>query len=67
MEDKSDTRRAAPWWQVPPVVAVAVGILLGLGAFTFRYAEGLSYLSSDEQGAHAAPILAEVFGVAGAD
>ena len=27
----------------------------------------LSYLSSDEQGAHAAPILAEVFGVAGAD
>lgn len=27
----------------------------------------LSYLSSDEQGAQAAPILAEVFGVAGAD
>ena len=27
----------------------------------------LSYLSSDEQGARAAPILAEVFGVAGAD
>lgn len=27
--------------------AIAVGILLGLGAFTFRYAEGLSYFSSD--------------------
>jgi cytochrome c nitrite reductase small subunit len=29
------------------VLTVAVGILLGLGAFTFRYAEGLSYFSSD--------------------
>src|SRR6476660_6451433 len=29
------------------VLCVLVGILLGTGAFTVRYAEGLSYLSSD--------------------
>lgn len=29
------------------VAAVAVGVLLGSGAFTFRYAEGLSYFSTD--------------------
>lgn len=29
------------------VLTVAVGILLGLGGYTFRYAEGLSYFSSD--------------------
>lgn len=29
------------------VVAVPVGILLGLSAYTFRYAEGLSYFSTD--------------------
>ncbi len=29
------------------VLAIAVGTLLGLGAFTFRYAEGLSYFSRD--------------------
>ena len=27
--------------------AIAVGVLLGSGAFTFRYAEGLSYFSTD--------------------
>src|SRR5215470_11774897 len=26
---------------------IAIGVLLGLGGFTFRYAEGLSYFSSD--------------------
>ncbi len=31
----------------PLAAAVAVGILSGLGAFSFRYAEGLSYFSSD--------------------
>ncbi len=30
-----------------PLLAVATGILLGVGAFTFQYAEGLSYLSAD--------------------
>ena len=35
-------------WPTPSlVVAVGAGILLGLGGFTFRYAEGLSYFSTD--------------------
>lgn len=29
------------------MIAVAAGVLLGLGTFTFRYAEGLSYFSAD--------------------
>ena len=29
------------------VLAVLVGLLLGTGAFTFKYAEGLSYFSTD--------------------
>ena len=33
--------------QVGLVAAIAMGLVGGLGAFTFRYAEGLSYLSSD--------------------
>jgi len=32
-------------WRI--VAAVAVGVLLGLFGFTFRYAEGLSYFSAD--------------------
>lgn len=28
-------------------LAVAIGVLLGLGGFTFHYAEGLSYFSTD--------------------
>jgi cytochrome c nitrite reductase small subunit len=35
------TRRAAY------SIAVLVGVLFGLGAYTFRYAEGLSYFSTD--------------------
>jgi cytochrome c nitrite reductase small subunit len=31
------------------VVAVLLGILLGVGGFTFLYAEGFSYLSSDPE------------------
>jgi cytochrome c nitrite reductase small subunit len=31
------------------ILALALGIPAGLGAFTFRYAEGLSYFSSDPQ------------------
>jgi cytochrome c nitrite reductase small subunit len=30
-----------------PVLAVAGGIAIGVGSFTFHYAEGLSYFSSD--------------------
>lgn len=29
------------------IVAIAAGILAGVGAYTFRYAEGLSYFSED--------------------
>jgi len=29
------------------ILAIALGILLGTGVFTFRYAEGLSYFSTD--------------------
>ena len=29
------------------ILAVLVGVLVGVGAFTFRYAEGLSYFSTD--------------------
>ena len=35
-------RGVLPW-----VFAITLGVLLGVGAFTFRYAEGLSYLSTD--------------------
>src|ERR1051325_4163857 len=29
------------------ILGIAIGVPLGLGMFTFRYAEGLSYFSSD--------------------
>lgn len=32
----------APW-----IVCLGIGALLGLGVYTFQYAEGLSYLSND--------------------
>src|SRR5262245_43379609 len=31
----------------PIVLAIFLGLLVGIGAFTFLYAEGLSYVSSD--------------------
>ena len=31
----------------PTILAVLLGTLIGTGAFTFRYAEGLSYFSAD--------------------
>lgn len=34
-------------WRLPPVIAVAVAVLLGISGFTFHYAEGFSYLSND--------------------
>lgn len=37
-------RRERLWWLAS---AIAVGCLLGLGLFTFQYAEGLSYFSTD--------------------
>jgi cytochrome c nitrite reductase small subunit len=34
---------------LPLTLAVGLGVLLGLGAATFRYAEGFSYFSNDPQ------------------
>jgi cytochrome c nitrite reductase small subunit len=33
--------------RLPLLVAAGVGVMLGLGGFTFNYAEGLSYFSTD--------------------
>jgi cytochrome c nitrite reductase small subunit len=33
----------------PAIIAVLAGVLLGIGGFTFLYAEGFSYLSSDPE------------------
>ena len=33
--------------RLPMAAAAAIGVLLGIGGFTFLYAEGLSYMSSD--------------------
>jgi cytochrome c nitrite reductase small subunit len=33
--------------RLPILLAIGVGVLAGLGAFTFRYAEGFSYFSND--------------------
>jgi cytochrome c nitrite reductase small subunit len=40
-------QRTKRWWHIPPVVAIALAVLLGIGGYTFQYAEGLSYLSAD--------------------
>lgn len=32
---------------IPWVICLMIGVLFGVGSFTFRYAEGLSYLSND--------------------
>src|SRR4029078_1272604 len=40
MEERK--RSTAPW-----ILAVLVGLLAGIGGFTFLYAEGLSYMSDD--------------------
>lgn len=37
--------RIAKYW--PLLVAVALGVFAGVGAYTFQYAKGLSYLSTD--------------------
>lgn len=43
MFEREETRRTrGAWW-----VAVAVGVLGGLGAFTFGYGDGAAYLSND--------------------
>lgn len=44
-EERRDTT-ATPRYALP-LLAALVGVLLGLGLFTFQHAEGLSYLSTD--------------------
>lgn len=41
--------RSRAWSLAPLGLSVAVGILAGLGGYTFSYAEGLSYFSTDPQ------------------
>jgi cytochrome c nitrite reductase small subunit len=43
------------------LVAVLLGALLGLGAFTFRYAEGLSYFSTDPRACKNCHIMNEEY------
>jgi cytochrome c nitrite reductase small subunit len=43
------------------VLAVLLGIAGGVGAFTFRYAEGLSYMSSDPRACKNCHIMNEQF------
>lgn len=44
---KNSRPRSRAWSLAPLGLSVAVGILAGLGAYTFSYAEGLSYFSTD--------------------
>ena len=44
-EDRSTPVTIAGGWLV--ALAVALGLAAGIGGYTFRYAEGLSYLSTD--------------------
>lgn len=42
--------RSAPAWPAAPILlSVALGALAGLGGYTYRYAEGLSYFKTDPE------------------
>jgi cytochrome c nitrite reductase small subunit len=43
------SRRVGLAWALPLLVAAALGMLSGLGVFTFGYGEGYSYLRDDPQ------------------
>lgn len=43
------------------IVAAAIGLVLGLGAFTFDYAEGTSYFSTDPRACANCHIMQEQF------
>ena len=50
MTDTTKHRRSAwsPSWPLGPILlSVALGALTGIGSYTLRYAEGLSYLKTD--------------------
>ncbi len=44
-----NTAASPRWYRWNLALAVMVGLLFGLGIFTFSYAEGLSYFSDDPQ------------------
>ena len=46
---------------LPLTLAVGLGVLLGLGAATFRYAEGFSYFSNDPQACANCHVMQEQF------
>lgn len=46
LDGSADSRRRLP---AVPLLVILVGLLAGIGVFTFHYAEGFSYLSSDPQ------------------
>ena len=48
-DGRTDGLRAGArrWRALPMALAVTIGVAAGIGAYTFRYARGLSYLSTD--------------------
>ncbi len=46
IDTPTDARRPPRRWLLI-AIAIALGVVLGLAGFTFRYAEGLSYFSTD--------------------
>jgi cytochrome c nitrite reductase small subunit len=46
-DSTSDATFSGRRWRILVALAVATGVLIGLGGFTFHYAEGLSYFSTD--------------------
>jgi cytochrome c nitrite reductase small subunit len=47
MDDEAKDRTSPTRSRLVAVLVLALGVPLGVGGFTLRYAEGLSYLSSD--------------------
>ena len=45
--ERARSASRASWPVGPILLSVALGALAGIGGYTFRYAEGLSYLSTD--------------------
>jgi cytochrome c nitrite reductase small subunit len=43
--EEATAPRRFPWWNV--AIAAVLGLIFGLGVYTFSYAEGLSYFSDD--------------------
>lgn len=52
---------AGRWRWLPWGCAAAAGVLFGVGLYTFRYAEGLSYLSNDPRACMNCHVMREHF------